>query len=683
MVKQKATAPPPKEPPKDQFIFRYLKFQCIDIKKTQDFYQSLGMAIDWQVKQIVKPPTPPDQPSNAGHGGNQNAASTPSQVKESVLSNSTGTGVRTQAMGAGGAEIKKVEPNLKAGDATGGKAGADGGDAAEAFKTRTLFSMSFRLGNAAEAADQNHTQLVFEYYHPGDEKEGSEAKTKEEPVPPPTIVMERRNTIQTRTFQDMLAQQQSLKQNDKGPKLRSNEYLVIYVHFLARLMKRLAAKSCDVVVPPTDVADMKVSIVKDPNNVEVRLIELTEAQLEDNLPGPKKQWFARLGYYTVPTNHSDHTIRFYERIFTQNPANVNAGKKDGTNRTKMQRNAGKSTAGGKGGDQHGAPTTQGIHLVDTEELIVGLTKTQFFWLGNEPRSLGCSICFSEKSRADTQSIVQLEDRSKSPLLGIGVEVVNLDSTIKRWEWERPSEIAWEQGRTKITGIGQFSRFKDKLNDLWIEMFMPKAVDPQESHKDDKSKAADLKTAGSSDFLALKEKEINFQHLAGMAKTLSEGAIQSVRSTPSTKTKNSKVGTAAKDDPGFGLPTSAGGGAGASGGGTGIGDVGGCEDIQTGAGAITPGHRDSVARAPHPSIKTIKFKMLKAKTDDNGEDGVGGGDVDRPSLTGGAGGDGNVTLPPLVPGSKPGTNGTPRQVPGSKGDRRLSTAERAKSASIGW
>ncbi|KAJ3377102.1 hypothetical protein HDU84_009005 [Entophlyctis sp. JEL0112] len=130
----------------------------------------------------------------------------------------------------------------------------------------------------------------------------------------------------------------------------------------------------------------------------------------------------------------------------------------------------------------------GIRVVDTEEYVLGLTKTQFTWLGHESRFHGSTLCFTGKIIAETHEVRQC-DRSKSPLLGIGIEVPSLDALLKRWEWERPNEVVWEPGRTRVPGIGQYSRFRDPHNNIPIEIFTPKTIDPAEVAKEAAAAAA--------------------------------------------------------------------------------------------------------------------------------------------------------------------------------------------------
>jgi hypothetical protein len=36
-------------------------------------------------------------------------------------------------------------------------------------------------------------------------------------------------------------------------------------------------------------------------------------------------------------------------------------------------------------------------------------------------------------------------------MGLGFEVPNIDAIVKKWDWERPGEVAWESGRVRIQG----------------------------------------------------------------------------------------------------------------------------------------------------------------------------------------------------------------------------------------
>ncbi|KAI8616480.1 hypothetical protein BC830DRAFT_1117748 [Chytriomyces sp. MP71] len=172
----------------------------------------------------------------------------------------------------------------------------------------------------------------------------------------------------------------------------------------------------------------------------------------------------------------------------------------------------------------------------------GLTKTQFMWLGNEPRSLGVSICFTGKVLAESQEIRPV-DRSQSKLLALGIEVPNLDGLIRRWEWERPNEVLWfvlscylPQPDLLYTGnlvelafpvhspsllfsspshpqpgVGQYAHFKDPNNDLQIEIFAAKTLEHTDAPKDAKAAALAADTAVATTPLAAGTSHASLSH----------------------------------------------------------------------------------------------------------------------------------------------------------------------------
>jgi hypothetical protein len=105
---------------------------------------------------------------------------------------------------------------------------------------------------------------------------------------------------------------------------------------------------------------MKIAILKDPCDTEVRLIELTDLQNEDipmtnnaagnkgpipvagqqlpptAIPAPppsqKKQWQCRIGYYTIPTNDAETSVKMYEKLFAyiQQPPVIKKSSQDTT-----------------------------------------------------------------------------------------------------------------------------------------------------------------------------------------------------------------------------------------------------------------------------------------------------------------------------------------------------------------
>ncbi|KAI9350829.1 hypothetical protein BDR26DRAFT_851604 [Obelidium mucronatum] len=509
-----------KEHSREMFALKYLRFSCDDLIKTREFYISLGMSVEWQQRSSKNAPAvnvnpapnaPPAAEEASADLSTKDAANTQSQdsSKPKVEEGLTLIGISTEE------PTKQQQEDLPNGSPN-------------VYKTDLCLSFASTPTNSSESNDQCHFQLIFTNFSlqkPGDDEKDDLNAPTVAAVPPNRILL-------------------PPKVEDTKKKERNQEYLVIYVHFLPRIIKRLAAKGFETLLAPTVFQGAQIAIIMDPNGIEVRLIELTEQQVDDPNTLIKRQWFARIGYYTLPSFKLEVTARYYERMFSYvavAPAEKGAvgGKKE------------------KGGGKHkkekpGEPThanTAGIRLIDQEEYVVGLTKTQFYWIGNEPRSLGFSLCFTGKLIAESQEVRQ-SDRSDSKLMGIGVEVPSLDGLLKRWEWERPNEVLWEPGRVRIPGIGQYSRFKDPNNDIYIEIFTPKTIDPNEALKEANATAiaaaaakvgkdgAKLKSkavaSSSSDeqerepdvFVAFRRDPIiNPVYLKGVSKTLSEGAIQ--------------------------------------------------------------------------------------------------------------------------------------------------------------
>lgn len=109
-----------------------------------------------------------------------------------------------------------------------------------------------------------------------------------------------------------------------------HDSMVIYVHFITRVVKRLQAKKFKIHTDVREYAGIQYAIILDPSGIEVRLVECTEPQLNDansesnikasahmmesNLTPLK--WFARLGYYATETFSGSNTVSFYEALFS-------------------------------------------------------------------------------------------------------------------------------------------------------------------------------------------------------------------------------------------------------------------------------------------------------------------------------------------------------------------------------
>ncbi|KAJ3033082.1 hypothetical protein HDV00_006814 [Rhizophlyctis rosea] len=101
----------------------------------------------------------------------------------------------------------------------------------------------------------------------------------------------------------------------------SYEYLVVYVRMLDRLVKRVEGRGFKLRTPVRDHFGVRFGVATDPNGVNVRLIQLNDAQMNEpaaikNQEPNYSQWFGRIGYYTLPTAQGESTVRYYERLFS-------------------------------------------------------------------------------------------------------------------------------------------------------------------------------------------------------------------------------------------------------------------------------------------------------------------------------------------------------------------------------
>ncbi|KAJ3212002.1 hypothetical protein HDU67_004118 [Dinochytrium kinnereticum] len=454
MPKTKVPASSAPTPQRDPFIFKYLKFACQDVKKTQEFYQLLGMNLDWQVRQQVELPT-----------------SSKSGEKKPTAKNQEKQEASKQTSQPPGAGVKPTE--FKADVAAAPESGSEEVKAADAtFKT--TFSMSFQVPSG-EVNDQTF-QLFFEHMEggPSDSSLESEKDMK-------IAVMDKVGAADRANSNAMKIHGGKVSGVQKGAATRNGEYLVIYVHFLSRLIKRLQAKGVEIIVQPTDFFDMKIAVVRDPNTLEVRLAELSDLQLEEN-PAAKKQWFAKLGYYTLPINQSDIVVRSYERFFSYAAVVEGKGQKKGMGDGRSKFGRGKKP--GTAVDQ--SFNLQGFRLVDSEEFAI-------------------------------------------------------DSIIKRWEWDKANEVQWETGRVRISGIGQYCCFREKTSTIPIELFNPRSLEPADNIKDGETNAVQNSNKIrrhvfehlSESRTSSRGMEIDTNYLKGQAKVLSEGAIN-LRSLPTSQ-----------------------------------------------------------------------------------------------------------------------------------------------------
>jgi hypothetical protein len=363
---------PKLQPLKEFFRLKYLRFKCRDINKTIDFYKSLGMTIDYEGEQdAFRPPVPGDKQNNQ-------KVPTANTMESSHV---------------------KKNPNLKA--------EAEGESVSNGGPCGRILALSFvqqANGPVAKEIQNQRVQLIFEEdldYH--QEMQINQLKEKAK----------------------IDNQAKVAEKNDQSATLdkskREYEYLVIYVHFLPRILKRMESKGFEIVLDITSFENVKIAILKDPNQIQIRLMELPDSYLNDS---GAKQWFARLGYYTLPSSNADETVLMYESYF----------------QTRVQKQNIKSEKEKDKGNSYDDPKSQstnlrklgpaltvkqalakgtGFRLVDMDDFVVGLTNSVFYWMGNDMRTASCCLCITEVSNADTGVAYTSYDPEKSRLKAIG------------------------------------------------------------------------------------------------------------------------------------------------------------------------------------------------------------------------------------------------------------------------
>ncbi|KAI9168506.1 hypothetical protein H9P43_007878 [Blastocladiella emersonii ATCC 22665] len=226
------------------------------------------------------------------------------------------------------------------------------------------------------------------------------------------------------------------------------DYLVIYVHFLPRVIKRLHSKGFKPLLGLQAYMSIQYAMFLDPNGIEIRLMEMPDVYL--NEVTNKTQWFARLGYYVAQVGNGDDMRHYMESIFSKqrrtqamvramqttatagssgDPTGVSGG--GGTSSLLAMGISGPLGSTGDGNSGNGgngapsmmgylkltqAPNTQtvggkkatatdrfyqrdGLRLVDQEDVATGLQQTRYFWFGQVPREKMGTVCFTERSGA--------------------------------------------------------------------------------------------------------------------------------------------------------------------------------------------------------------------------------------------------------------------------------------------
>jgi predicted enzyme related to lactoylglutathione lyase len=219
------------------------------------------------------------------------------------------------------------------------------------------------------------------------------------------------------------------EQKDKTPlpnHKREYEYIVIYVHFIDRLIKRLDTKGFQILLDATDIEGVKLAIVTDPNGIQIRFLEMSDNHLSQN---KSAQWYARFGYYILESKDADASVALYEQLF-QARLRREAGKAQVKVEEEVVAKVNLRKVGAAQTVKAAFSKGSGFRLVDMDEFVIGLVNTVFYWLGNDMRVTAPCLCFTEVSNADTGVKMTEHIPSKSPLVAIGIFSIN---KVSRWE----------------------------------------------------------------------------------------------------------------------------------------------------------------------------------------------------------------------------------------------------------
>ncbi|KAI8906700.1 hypothetical protein EDD86DRAFT_55286 [Gorgonomyces haynaldii] len=314
-------------------------------------------------------------------------------------------------------------------------------------------------------------------------------------------------------------------QPEEEDRTHQYEYLVIYVHFLNRLIKRITTKNVKTILEPTEFdGGTKMAILQDPNGIYVRLMELDDDLLAET--NKQKQWFTRLGYYAMETENADESVTWYDTLFQVRQPKPSKDKKEDSvpttpkTPTENMQQLPLRKQGAVLTVKQAISKQVGFRLVDMDTFLIGLLETVFYWMGNDMRSNSSCLCFNEVGMADAK-LPLTKHKESSNLISIGFEVPSLESVINKLKNETKDDLIWDKFRLKMTHAGVIARFKDKINGIWLDLLCTKtnadAPPAQVQQKPKQEESVKIAT----DYV------VNLHHLKGHARTLSEGAIKLV------------------------------------------------------------------------------------------------------------------------------------------------------------
>jgi len=347
--------------------------------------------------------------------------------------------------------------------------------------------------------------------------------------------------------------------NEKNKKVRlSEEYLLIYVHFIDRLIKRIEARGIKCYIPLQENNGIKYIVYKDPNNIEIRLMEFPSQYLNEHLL--PVQWFSKLGYYSLPLPQAGLISEYLQSILSVEqkirnklltPAQEavaainaslikNAGSRDSINpqdnfyRKSISENINNenySNSNDNNSKLDNIPKTRrkssdnpkvkrkGFKILDYEDITFGLARQQYYWLGDKDRNRKCTLCLIQKTQEyqPTSSLIQ----SKFNLVSIGFKVPNLDNAIK--QLKKNFDDIVDDDKVELFQNGGYIKLNNILKIIGIEIYSLNFI----SNKIRKLRKIKSKLGNKPvfrEYRPYQNNAINMNHLNGMARSFSDGAL---------------------------------------------------------------------------------------------------------------------------------------------------------------
>lgn len=351
---------------------------------------------------------------------------------------------------------------------------------------------------------------------------------------------------------------EDLNQSRKRSTRLSDEYLLIYVHFIERLIKRVDARGIKSYIPLQENGGIKYIIYKDPNGIEVRIMEYPSQYLNENLL--PVQWFSKLGYYTLAIPQAGVIAEYLQNIFSieqrskskyltpaqEAVAAITASlmRRGGKSSSSVQESANKKKSNridtGINDDSIFSPSVnnnvnssiksgyrtenqrvkrKGFKILDYEDITFGLTRQQFYWLGDKDRNRKCTMCLIQKTQEyqPTSNV----NNSKLKLVAIGFKVPNLDIAIKQLKKDFDDIV--DNDKVESFQKGGYIRFNNILKIVGIELYSLNFI----SNKVRKLRKIKNQLGNKPvfrEYRPYQDNAINIHHLKGMVRSYSDNAL---------------------------------------------------------------------------------------------------------------------------------------------------------------